>query len=421
MTTMSDLSDDLVGEILCRVPTTSLRSIRSTCKKWNALSKTQSFAKAIAARQQFLGFMMMSSRVCSLRLYLQGIFKDEHGDCVAPFGSIKEVSIPNQVDIANIFHCDGLLLCVIKGKNSSLLVWNPYLGQTKWIQVPPGNTFNRLYMYSLGYDNNNNHKILSFMDGYDQSYKCEIYNFNFNSWKVLDVNPDWNPKSHPKRRSVSLKGNTYFFARKELHVKETENFLLCFDFTTESFGPRLPLPLCFGDRDSMALSCVREEKLAVLYDQWDIIEIWITTKIEPNAISWSKFLKVDKTRRTGFRNYFSDHIGVASFFIDEEKKLAVIFDIDKCYPPICYYDKAYVIGEDEYIKHVKIREDHNVNKFGSIPGRFGLPVVCSSYVPSLVQLHANQPIGKRESNENQSVNRSKPALMTKWGCGLCFF
>lgn len=184
------------------VPMTSLRSVRSTCKKWNALSKTQSFAKAVATRQQFLGFMMMSSCLCSLRLNLHGILKDNDGDFVAPCGSIKEISVPNQVDISNIFHCDGLLLCVIKS-DSRLLVWNPLLGQTRWIQVPPGNTFNRLYMYSLGYDNNRNHKILSYMDGYDQSaYKCDIYDFNSNSWKVLDVTPEWNSRSHQKRRCV---------------------------------------------------------------------------------------------------------------------------------------------------------------------------------------------------------------------------
>lgn len=32
----------------------------------------------------------------------------------APSGSIKEISKPDQVDICYIFHCDCLLLCVVK-------------------------------------------------------------------------------------------------------------------------------------------------------------------------------------------------------------------------------------------------------------------------------------------------------------------
>lgn len=50
------------------VPMTSLRSVRSTCKKWNALSKTHYFAKAVAVRQQFLGFMRMNSGVFFLEI-----------------------------------------------------------------------------------------------------------------------------------------------------------------------------------------------------------------------------------------------------------------------------------------------------------------------------------------------------------------
>ncbi|XP_010489977.1 PREDICTED: uncharacterized protein LOC104767686 [Camelina sativa] len=40
---MSNLPDDLVEEILSTVSLTSTRAMRSTCKKWNALTKDQSF------------------------------------------------------------------------------------------------------------------------------------------------------------------------------------------------------------------------------------------------------------------------------------------------------------------------------------------------------------------------------------------
>ena len=50
------------------------------------------------------------------------------------------------------------------------------------------------------------------------------------------------------------------------------------------------------------------------------MEIWVTTKIEPHTVSWSKlyFLAV---------NNMIPLIG-GSFFIDEEKKLAVVFALD---------------------------------------------------------------------------------------------
>ncbi|KAL0652410.1 hypothetical protein Bca4012_095101 [Brassica carinata] len=42
---MSDLPQDLVDEILSRVPATSLKRLRSTCKRWNALFKDRVFTE----------------------------------------------------------------------------------------------------------------------------------------------------------------------------------------------------------------------------------------------------------------------------------------------------------------------------------------------------------------------------------------
>ncbi|WZZ29657.1 hypothetical protein YC2023_013058 [Brassica napus] len=42
---MSDLPCDLIEEILCRVPATSLRHLRSTCKQWNLLFNEMNFSR----------------------------------------------------------------------------------------------------------------------------------------------------------------------------------------------------------------------------------------------------------------------------------------------------------------------------------------------------------------------------------------
>jgi len=159
MTTMSDLSVDLVGEILSRVPLTSLSAVRCTCKSWNTLSKHQIFGKAeLAATKQFLGFTVMDYKVCSLRFDLQGIRNDgddfvDHGKSGLKIRNkavkknhgnglhrktgrchIVERSELNQVEVYDVFHSDGLLLCVTKD-HWRLVVWNPYLGQIRWIRA----------------------------------------------------------------------------------------------------------------------------------------------------------------------------------------------------------------------------------------------------------------------------------------------
>lgn len=386
---MSNLPEVLKEEILSRIPVTSLRTVRSTCKNWNVFSKHHLIGNA--ASKQFLGLMLIDYKVCSLSFNLQGIHKD---DFVVP--TINQVNIPNHMVVGKIFHCDGLLLCVIED-NSSLVVWNPYLGQMKWIEVS-NDSDREEDMYALGYDNNNkrNHKILRIVTDFEYSngLRYEIFRFNSNSWSFLDVEPNWNVWSD-QCDSVSLNGNTYFLVQGNAYgdeedediedyendEEESGNFLICFDFTKESFGPRLLLPFNPDVGETVTLSCVRDEQLALLYQSFkaiESIEIWVTNKIDPNAVSWSKFLKVDITPLSGF----PVNVNAESFFIDEEMKVAVVFDLHS------QYQKAHIIGNDGCIKSVNMGRAPDVGN--SYPLRF------SSYVPSLVQLQINQPTGQQE-------------------------
>ncbi|CAA7059801.1 unnamed protein product [Microthlaspi erraticum] len=128
-TRLCDLPYDLIGEnILAKVPLTSLKAVRSTCKLLNALSKDFIVGKA-TWQHKFLGFMKLcDGKLYSLTFDLQGIRKDE--DLV--HSTIKPCALPFQVEIYKVIHCEGLVLCLIKD-NSQVMVWNPYLGQARWI------------------------------------------------------------------------------------------------------------------------------------------------------------------------------------------------------------------------------------------------------------------------------------------------
>ncbi|KAJ4886959.1 putative F-box protein [Raphanus sativus] len=414
MTTISDLPWDLVEKILSRVSITSIGAVGSTSKLWNRLCKNRIWRNLEAKRHQFLGFMVKNYKLCLIRFNLLGILNEEK--FVDP--SIKEIigdSLLNQVDVTKVFHCDGLLLCVTKDKEevdrTSLVVWNPCLGQIRWIQRPRNN-YHRLDRYALGYDKKKNrkHKILRLLDDDigNKVFAYEIYDFSSDSWRVLKITPDYDIMFF--QRGVSLKGNAYFFATEKLQVVVTEEeytpephkFLICFDFTTERFGPPLSLPFNHYTSDTGTLSSLRDEKLAALYQCCDMaeVEIWVTTKIEePNAVSWIPFLRIDLEPLTGFDLQFQ-HDG-ASFFIDEDKKIAVVFHLDSS-DQMTYYDDdligengsyevtcndtAYIIGEKGYFRKVGLGEgvkDPSPLNLGEY-----CPLVCSSsYIPSLVRIN----------------------------------
>ncbi|EOA32349.1 hypothetical protein CARUB_v10015616mg [Capsella rubella] len=375
MTCMSDLSQDLVVEILSRLPKTCLGALRCTCKGWNALSKDQILCTG-ESKQQFMGFMMMNHRLCSMRFDLHRILNVDGEDLVS--------ILMYQVEISKVFYCAGLLLCVNRDM-STLVVWNPYLGQTRWIKTTTTTTIRTMFV--LGYDKNKNHKILSF-DIDNQGY-CDIYDFKTNSWRSLTFIASWDIICHCQAPwGVSVNGNTYFCTREIIEDEdddddedsdsddEATDFLICFDFTEENL------------EISDFVSCVKEEKLAAIYVEDGttsrIIEIWVTSKIETNAVSWIPFLKVDieplaGPERLDFDGEFD------SFFIDEEKKLAVVFALDGDRDASPYNRKAYIIGED-------------------IEAHCSSFLCSSSYVPSLVQINQTEVPKSRETKKKRKRN-----------------
>ncbi|AEE33944.1 unnamed protein product [Arabidopsis thaliana] len=374
----SSLPWDLVEDILARVPATSLKRLRSTCKQWNFLFNDQIFTKMHfdKAEKQFLVLILRLYTVCSMSLDLRGLH-----DNIDPSIEVKgELSLidphcsSRKTFVSKVFHCNGLLLCTTM---TGLVVWNPCTDQTRWIktEVP----HNRNDKYALGYGNYKscyNYKIMKFLDL--ESFDLEIYEVNSNSWRVLGtVTPDFTIPLDAE--GVSLRGNSYWIAshkREEIEEEEEEeneyfinDFLISFDFTTERFGPRVSLPFkCESSWDTISLSCVREERLSLFFQDDGTLkmEIWMTnniTETKTTTMSWSPFLKIDLYT---YGHRFGNEV---SFLVDEENKVIVCCDEEED----DINDTVYIIGENEYWR----KEDIVQRSYR--PRMF-------SYVPSLVQI-----------------------------------
>jgi len=139
------------------------------------------------------------------------------------------------------FTAKGLFLCINKDRDkdsSRVVVWNPYLGQTRYIELPRNSIYHKCVKYALGYEKKN-HKILRFVNEYletsrDRIRELQIYSLYSNSWEVIDdFTPDWYILY--KHSGVSLKGNTYWYALEEIPFHglpslDHPDFLLSFDF-----------------------------------------------------------------------------------------------------------------------------------------------------------------------------------------------
>ncbi|XP_019085733.1 PREDICTED: putative F-box protein At4g10190 [Camelina sativa] len=371
-TNIVDLPEDLVVEIISRVPAVSLVGLRSTCKRSNALINDASLAKKhyTTAPRHSLIIMLIASRVYLASVDLHNNHNDTIHNNKVKITTQFSLNDPlsdslEEVNISNIFHCDGLLLCTTV--DNRLVVWNPCLREVKWIK--PRKSFKRLTIFAFGKSSCNKYKILR-MDQFNHTWPVlldyEIYDFTSNSWRVVGkITGEWFiPPSAD--HGMSVDGNTYWLACTKDFTSGV--FLLGFDFLTERFA-RVSLP---GDNlpyHKLALSVTREDQklcmLATRAMQPSIRDVWIATKIESTgAASWSKFLSIDVAN---INKHFFFVTGM-NFLVDQENKVLV-----------CRGENGisnvflHVVGEDKCIQ-----VDHH-----DAESRCSLVV---SYVPTLVQI-----------------------------------
>ncbi|ESQ37163.1 hypothetical protein EUTSA_v10002791mg [Eutrema salsugineum] len=274
-TMISNLPLELESEILSRVPANSLSQLRSTCKRWYVLFRDSRFIK---------------KNLVNINLHGTRNRFDPSFEFTGKLNSLKN---KEHVEISKIFHCDGLLLCTTK--DNKLVVWNPCTGQIRWIKFGTMHHTYDLQRRSVS--------------------KLEIYEFNSDSWRVLDgITYDWYPWFNLSG-GVSLKGNTYWFHEYQNYHRVSS--IVMFDFTTERLG-HISLPFQTDDEDMVANTKIDEAK----------------------DLSWSDFLVVDIGKlmiQGGLKR-------IVSFLVDEENKMVVCCGIEQAGEE--RINRIHIVGEN---------------------------------------------------------------------------
>ncbi|WZZ67385.1 LOW QUALITY PROTEIN: hypothetical protein YC2023_078755 [Brassica napus] len=342
MTTMLDLPDDLLDEIFSRVPLDSTTAVRSTCKAWSESRM----------------IVMMDHNV-----YLTSVVVNENAS-TKRLGKLTCLT-HEQVKISEVFHCDGLLLFILKD-DKRLVVWNPCLGETRWIEKGRHANVRAKYKYAFGYkvrkkkgESFRRYKILRFtLLTVLDSPSYETYDFGSSSWTHQGYNA-FKGINEFCDRGVSLKGNPYWCAIDSWgQISRT----VCFDFASVGFGGHqdLPFRVPYQFQHLVRLSCVRDEKLTVLVQSRETF------------IYGSRIRLMNKKCRGASSGPLTGLIRTdGGFFVEEEKKLAMVFGKDGDEK----LDTVKVFGEDGYFRELDLGESSDKKCW---------PLVCP-YVPSFVQ------------------------------------
>ncbi|KAL0855670.1 hypothetical protein Bca101_060823 [Brassica carinata] len=307
----------------------------------------------------------------------------------APLSSPIPEEFENISEISTTVHCDGLLLCrcnETRTKRCKLAVWNPFLKRIKWIK--PMSYYSDNDFYGIGYDNvsRDEYKILRIFEEEledDESSvigPCEpviqLYDFKTNAWRIIvdEATTDWS--IDPPCKGVSIKGNMYWVAHWN---KKPELFILCFDFSSETFRVLCNVPFQCSVLDTASLSIFRGDRLSLLHQREETtkIAVWVTDTVNADVVSCEKYLNVTNP---DLPTLHTDHdLAHPSYFVGKNDSIvAWCEEVMEGEADDCVCVSVYEISKDGIARKVVDTGRCNLSNYDRL-------FVCGFlYLPSLV-------------------------------------
>ena len=177
-----------------------------------------------------------------------------------------------------------------------------------------------------------NYKILGFCRSVD--YSCAY------SWYA------WYDEA------VSMDGNMYWFVKRDKENSQTENFILCFDFSREIFKETCCLPFITRDDDWVIphLSGFGRDSLSLLSkDKYAKIQLWVTNNVTDEIVSWSKYFNMTPPYLPIISCGFFRNM---TFFI-HKTNMIMLWCLEEDIQNKNIYVNVYEIGEDVVEKQVE--------------------------------------------------------------------
>ncbi|KAI9073866.1 hypothetical protein K1719_039019 [Acacia pycnantha] len=257
------LPEEIITQILKRLPVKSLMRFQCVCKLWKNLFKKPSFiadqlCHSSNQNPSFL-FWKNSGTLFHLRLL----------DCEMQISDVQEAPLFDFLKssyVKIIGSCNGLLCLQISYSFTSppsFLLWNPATRDFR--EVPTSRTIDpRVYKHVLGFGFSafvNDYKILRiFIDSSNMIYKVEVYSLSKDSWKEIKFeNLEYEILFG---LNVSSNGRIFWYGLKAGEEQgEWDRVLISFDIRMEVFT-LIPWPAL--SRNSGVNLTVYENKLAII-------------------------------------------------------------------------------------------------------------------------------------------------------------
>ncbi|ESQ33635.1 hypothetical protein EUTSA_v10009680mg [Eutrema salsugineum] len=338
------LAQDLVEDILERLPVKSLLRFKLVSKTWKTTIESQHFKERHMIRRQLRepDFLLIDDQddddlLDNEELMIRTLVMDPYDD--EDLGE-AEPGFCIQLSFDDVSRsCDGLV-CIYDFRRSILMV-NP---STKWMrEVPRANLQallcqrygdNELYLLGFGKDiRTKTYKLVWLYNSFELDLEgattCEVFDFNINTWRHVESSPyrilgDQNP--------IYVDGLLNWFIFKS----NTEIKIISFDCHTEIFQEISESPITQYADECRIIMCNLNNRLCVSEKKWPTQDIW-TLKCSDMMMTWEKMYSLNLSSCPD--GLLSDEMWpiACPLAVLNNKKL-LLFDEDDDNPNLVIYD-----------------------------------------------------------------------------------
>ncbi|GJU70424.1 F-box/kelch-repeat protein-like protein [Tanacetum coccineum] len=301
------LLQEIIVEILSRLPVESLLRCKSVCKEWYSLISDNHFIKSHLALSinnlKYKHHKLVISTVpriniksCNLNNVL---FHDDSG------ANLSELDYPLKHPRKSVWivgSCNGLLCIAIE--EDSLFIWNPSTRRSNTLPYCGFKAKAGSYvLYGFGYDEGSeDYKVVGiscvFKSGGKYDVKVKVFSLKGGNWKKVGGFPHGIPLDD----SGKFCGGAVHWAASESFGSSYSWRIVSFDLGKESYGEVLQPVFDEGDKD-LSLG-VLGEKLCVLCNyRGNRADVWVMMDYGVKE-SWTKLVSVPYLTDPG-RDQFS--------------------------------------------------------------------------------------------------------------------
>ncbi|KAJ4829877.1 hypothetical protein Tsubulata_013136 [Turnera subulata] len=185
MALQTELLEDLIREILVRLPAISLCRFRSVCKTWRDIfSRDPDFKDRLPGNKQNTFILQNSSRSSHEKKLYSMVYEDE---AETPGIQVQEVPLQSGFSGCSVkSSCDGLVLITVQHPNddaisASAIILNPFTRETK--TIPLKRLQEGQEVWGIGYDHLNRCYKVVRAPASGKYSPVQVLSLETNSWK----------------------------------------------------------------------------------------------------------------------------------------------------------------------------------------------------------------------------------------------